>query len=147
MYSLIFTWIVGSMKNKNSVLPISIKKNFEQKIYSCLLKMVSLFCKEGKSNFFDLTWIEITEIIFSTSCKKLKIFFIFFEKRRLAQGIRRPKAADSRLLKITVTWTYKRILTSTQFLITSVEEISISFVFNFPSTNDRNLSHDTHINL
>ena len=37
-------------------------------------------------------------IIFSTSCKKFKIFpFILFEKRRLAHGIRRTKAADSPL--------------------------------------------------
>ena len=61
------------------------------------------FFKEGKSNFFDLTWTEITEITFSTSCKKFKIFpFILFEKRRFAQGIRRPKAADSPLLPDTI---------------------------------------------
>ena len=37
-------------------------------------------------------------VIFSSSCKKFKVFpFILFEKRRLAQDIRRPKAADSRL--------------------------------------------------
>ena len=47
--------------------------------------MRSIFFKEGKSNFFDETWTEITEII----------PFILFKKRRLAQGIRRPKAADS----------------------------------------------------
>ena len=40
----------------------------------------------------------MTEIIFWTACKKFKIFpFILFE-RDLAQGIRRPKAADSPLL-------------------------------------------------
>ena len=58
--------------------------------------MRSFFLK--KKNFNDLTWTEIIEIIFSTSCKKFKIFlFIFFEKRRLTQGIRRPKAAHSPL--------------------------------------------------
>ena len=58
------------------------------------------FFKEGKSQFFDKTLTEITEIIFSTSCIKFKIFsFILFEKRRLAQDIRRPKAADSFLNK------------------------------------------------
>ena len=73
-----------------------IEKNFEQKIYFCLLKMKSIFFKEGKSYFFDQIGTEITDIIFSTSCKKFKIFpFIIFEKRRLAQGIRRPKATDS----------------------------------------------------
>ena len=37
-------------------------------------------------------------MIFSTLCKKFKIFpFILFEKRRLAQRIRRPKPADSPL--------------------------------------------------
>ena len=40
-------------KNENWVLPILIEKNFEQKIYFCLLKMRSIFVKEGKSNFFD----------------------------------------------------------------------------------------------
>ena len=87
------------IKNENSVLPILIEKNFEQKIYFCLLKMSSIYFNEGKSNFFDWTWTENTEIIFSTSCKKFKIFpFILFEKRRLAQGICRPKAADFPLL-------------------------------------------------
>ena len=52
-----------------------------------------------KFNFLVQTWTEITGIIFSTSCKKFKIFpFILFEKRWLAQGIRRPKAADSLLI-------------------------------------------------
>ena len=91
------------IKNKNSVLPILIEKIFEQKIYFCLLKMRFIFFTEGKSNFFYLTWTEITEIIFSTLCKKFKIFpFILFEKSRLAQGIRQPKAADSPLLCIHV---------------------------------------------
>ena len=65
----------------------------------CFLKMRSTFFKEGKSNFFDSTWTEITEIISSTLCIKSKIFpFILFENRRLAQGIRRPKAANSPLI-------------------------------------------------
>ena len=34
-------------------MPILIEKNFEQKIYFCLLKMRSISFKEGKSNFFD----------------------------------------------------------------------------------------------
>ena len=80
--------------NENSVLPILIDKNFKQKTY-----LRSIFFNEGKSNFSDQTWIKITEITFSTSSQKFKIFsFIFFEKRRLPQGIRRPKAADSPLL-------------------------------------------------
>ena len=36
------------MKNKNWVLPIVIEKSFEQQIYFCLLKMRSIFFKEGK---------------------------------------------------------------------------------------------------
>ena len=40
------------VKNKNSVLPILIEVNFEQKIYFCLLQMRPIFFKEGKSNFF-----------------------------------------------------------------------------------------------
>ena len=79
------------IKNENSVLPILIEKNFEQKIYFCLLKMRSIIFNERKSHFF----------IFSTSCKKNKIFpFILFEKRRLARGIRRLKAADSPTFKM-----------------------------------------------
>ena len=40
MYSLIFTWIVWSIKkNENLVLPIWIEKNFEQRIYFCPLKL------------------------------------------------------------------------------------------------------------
>ena len=65
---------------------------------------------------------------------------------------------------ITETWTYKQILTfpiqvlkfSIAFLqivnilwfsITSVEETSIIFLFDFSSTNCRTLSYDMHINL
>ena len=88
------------IENENSALPILIKKNFIQKIYSCVLKMSSIFFKEGKSNFFDWNGREITEISFSTSCKKFKVFlFILFEKRRLAEDIFLPKAADSPLLR------------------------------------------------
>ena len=86
MYSPILRELSNSfIKNENLVLPILLEKNFEQKIYFCLSKMRSIL-------FFDLTWTEI----FSISCKKFKIFlFILFEKRLLAQGIRRPKVADS----------------------------------------------------
>ena len=43
----------------------------------------------------------MAEIIFSTSCKKFKIFpFILFEIRRLAQGIRWPQLADSPVLGV-----------------------------------------------
>ena len=41
------------IKNENSVLPILIEKNFQQKIYFCLLKMRSTLFKKGESNFFD----------------------------------------------------------------------------------------------
>ena len=41
------------IKNENSVLPILIEKSFEQKIYFCLLKMRSIFFKQGKSNSFN----------------------------------------------------------------------------------------------
>ena len=41
------------IENENSFLPILIEKNFEQKIYFCLLKMRSISFKEGKSNFSD----------------------------------------------------------------------------------------------
>ena len=39
------------INNKNSVLPILIENNFEQKIYFCLLKMRSIFLKEGNPIF------------------------------------------------------------------------------------------------
>ena len=41
------------IENENSVLPILIEINFEQKIYFCFLKMRSIFFKKRKSNFFD----------------------------------------------------------------------------------------------
>ena len=41
------------IKNENSVLPISIDKNFEQKIYFCLLKIRSFFQKR-EIQFFQL---------------------------------------------------------------------------------------------
>ena len=87
------------IKNQNSVLPILIEKNWTTNL-PLPLKMRSIFSKEGKFNFFDQTWTKISENIFSTSCKNFKIFpSILFEKRRLAQGIRRPKVADSPLVQ------------------------------------------------
>ena len=64
-----------------------------------------IFFFKREIQFFRLN-LEIIEIIFSISCKKFMIFpFILFEKRRLAQGIRRPKAADSPLsLQITTAY-------------------------------------------
>ena len=74
--------------------------------------MRSIFFKEGKSNFFDWTWTEITEIIFSISCRKFNIFpFILFGKWRLAGGIRRLKAADYRL-QLTIKWVRVKISNS-----------------------------------
>ena len=98
------------IKNEYSVLPILIEKNFQQKIYFCLLKIRSIFLKKENPIFSIKLWTEITEIIFSTSCKKFKIFpCILFEKRRLDQGIRRPKAADSPLPKFP-TWYWFSVL-------------------------------------
>ena len=123
MYFLIFTWIVGSIY---LVLPIFIEKKFEQKIYFSLLKIKSIFFKEGKSNFFYSNSTEITEIIFSTSRKKFKIFlFILFEKKKTigprhtpVQGCRLSSIFDHSILiyrhrwhegehntKITITFT------------------------------------------
>ena len=42
------------IKNENSVLPILIEKNFEQKIYFCLLKMSSTFFTRREIKFFRL---------------------------------------------------------------------------------------------
>ena len=50
------------------------------------------FVKEGKFNVCDLTLIEITEITFSISCKKFKIFpFILFEKTSGSTAYAGPK--------------------------------------------------------
>ena len=39
------------IKNKNSVLPILIEKNFEQKMYFCFLKISYIFLKKGNPIF------------------------------------------------------------------------------------------------
>ena len=39
------------MKNENSVLPILIEKNFQQKIYFSLLNIRSIFLKKGNPIF------------------------------------------------------------------------------------------------
>ena len=81
------------IKNENSVLPIFIEKNFVKKL---LLSVENEVCFLKKEN--PIFPIKFWQIIFSTSCKKFKIFpFVLFEKRRLAQVIRRPKAVDSPL--------------------------------------------------
>ena len=81
--------------------------------------MRSIFFKGGKSNFFYQTWTEITEIIFSTLCKKFKIFpFILFEKDDW------PKAyADPRLptLPYSQIWLIMRII----FCVESLHVIEI----------------------
>ena len=41
------------IKNENSVLPILIEKNSNQKIYFCLLKMRPIFFKKRNPIFFD----------------------------------------------------------------------------------------------
>ena len=89
------------IKNENSVLPILIEKNFEQKIYFCILKLRSFFFKKENPSFSIKLEQRLPKSFFSNSCKKFKIFHsILFEKRRFAQGIRRPKAADSFLHSI-----------------------------------------------
>ena len=88
MYSLIFTWMVGSIYWKWNFGSANFNR---EKLWTknlLLSRKWGLFSK-GKSNFFYYTCTEIIEIIFSTSCKKFKIFpFILCEKRRLAQGCR-----------------------------------------------------------
>ena len=42
---------------------------------------------------------------------------------------------------------FLEIVNILRFLITSVAVISITFMFDFLSTNDRNLSNSTHVNL
>ena len=56
----------------NSVLPILIEKNFEQKNYFCLLKMWSVFFfKEGKS-FLSIELERLPKSL--SSCKKIQDF-------------------------------------------------------------------------
>ena len=69
------------IKNENSVLPILIEKNFEQKMYFCLLKMRSIFFKEGKSIFFDWTWTELIKIFFQLHVKNSRFFLSYFLKK------------------------------------------------------------------
>ena len=57
------------VNNETSVLPILIAKNFEQKIYFCLLKMRSIFFKEEKSNFLNFMQ-KIQDFSFHTFWKK-----------------------------------------------------------------------------
>ena len=79
-------------------MPFFIEKNFQQKIYFCLLKMRSIVFKRENPIFSIKLGPRLPKSFFSTSCKNFKIFpFILFEKRRLAQGIRQPKAVDSPL--------------------------------------------------
>ena len=58
--------------------------------------MRSIFFKEGKSNFLDKTWTEINGIIFSTSCKKFKIFSFTLKKKKTI-GPRLTPAQSCRL--------------------------------------------------
>ena len=78
------------IKNENSVLPILIEKNFEQKIYFRLLKMRSIFVKKG-NQIFSSTWTEITKIIFSTSCKKIQIFPFVLKKNDWPKAYAGPR--------------------------------------------------------
>ena len=89
------------LKKRNSVLPILVEKNFEQKIYFCLLKIRCIFLKKRNSIFSIDLEQRLLKSFSRLHVKKFKIFvFILFEKRRLAQGIRRPKGADSPLYRI-----------------------------------------------
>ena len=84
----------------NSVLPIVIKKNFEQNIYFCLLKIKFIFFR-SKIQFFRLNSDKDYRNHLSTLRKKFKIFLsILFEKRRFAQDVRWPKASDSPLFTL-----------------------------------------------
>ena len=72
------------MKNENSVMPILIEKNFEQKIYFCLLKMRSIFLKKGNPIFsIKLHVIKIQDFSFHTFWKKT-----IGLRHTLAQGCR-----------------------------------------------------------
>ena len=73
-----------AIRNKNYALQKSfeslIEKKFEQKFTFVPYKRVFF----SKSNFSNKTCTEITEIIFSTSCKEFKIFSsILFEKKTI----------------------------------------------------------------
>ena len=63
------------IKNKNSVLPILIENNFEQKIYFCLLKMRSIFLKKGNPIFSIELWQRLPKS-FSELDIKNSIFFL-----------------------------------------------------------------------
>ena len=69
------------IRNENSILPILIEKNFEQKIYFCLLKMRSIFCKEIQ--FFRLNLDRDYQNIFLNFMWKIQDFsFHTFWKKK-----------------------------------------------------------------
>ena len=69
------------IKNKNSVLPILIDKNFERKIYFCLLNMSSIFFKEGKSNFPIKLGQRLPKSFSQLHVKNSRFFFSYFLKK------------------------------------------------------------------
>ena len=88
------------IKNENSVLPILIEKNFNQKIYFCFLKM-RFFLKKGNPIFLIKFW-QISKIIFSTSCKKFNFSFHNFWKKTIAP--RHTLAQGCRLSTVLEFW-------------------------------------------
>ena len=86
------------IKNENSVLPIWLEKNFEQKITFVSWKY-GLFLKKRKPIFSIKLGQRLLKSFSQLHVKNSRFFLLYFLKtKRLAKDIRRPKAADSPLL-------------------------------------------------
>ena len=69
------------IKNENSVLPILIEKNFEQKIYFCLLKMKPFFLKKGIPIFSIKLGQRLPKSFSQLYVKNLRFFLSYFLKK------------------------------------------------------------------
>ena len=70
------------MKYKNSVFPILTGKNFEQKIYFCLLKMRSIFFKEDEFNFYIKLGQRLPKSFSELHVKNSSFFLSYFLKKK-----------------------------------------------------------------
>ena len=69
------------IKNENSVFPILIEKNFEQKIHFYLLKMRSIFKKNGNPFFFIKLGQRLPKSFSQLHVKNSRFFLSYFWKK------------------------------------------------------------------
>ena len=88
------------IKNENSALPTSIQKNFQQKIYFCLLKMVYCFLNKGNPIFSIKLEQRLSKLFSQLNVKNSRFFLSYYLKKDDW-----PKAyAGPRLDKIILKW-------------------------------------------